>query len=369
MRRTPWRNLVLLLLLPLAACDWFGDDSDVARLDLTQSWQTSSPAQARVDAAQLETAVAEAGAIPRVQSLLVVRDGRIILEEYFHGNERETLNDVRSVTKSVVATLTAIALKEGFIGSLDETLGDHFPPSIAPLDSVRRSISIRHLLSMSSGFVWPEIGGPAYSDWIQSGDHVRYVLSRPLENMPGSDFTYNSGAVHLLGVLVEEAVGVPLEQFADQYLFGRIGIGVEQREWEILSDGYVNGGAGIDLRTRDLARLGQLYLQDGRSGKDRILPRGWVEEATQPKFEWRSDFGPLSGLCYGYLWWTEEGQEEYVYLAWGYGGQYIMVVPDKELVIVTTTYWRGLNQEAGGANQLEAAVLDIITSHILPAAR
>ena len=95
MRRTPWRNLVLLLLLPLAACDWFGDDSDAGRLDLTQSWQTSSPAQARVDAAQLETAVAEAGAIPRMQSLLVVRDGRIILEEYFHGNERETLNDVR----------------------------------------------------------------------------------------------------------------------------------------------------------------------------------------------------------------------------------------------------------------------------------
>jgi CubicO group peptidase (beta-lactamase class C family) len=358
---------VLLAVILFGGCDWFGDDSNARRVDLTQPWRVADPADVNVDPERLDSAVRRAESIPRVLSLLVVRRGRLILEEYFHGNERETLNDVRSVTKSVVSTLTAIALDEGFIRSLDETLGDHIHPHIAPLDSVRRSISIRHLLTMTSGFVWPEIGGNAYELWMRSENHVEYVLTRPIEHDPGTDFTYNSGAVHILGILLEQATGIPMEQFAEDYLFSRIGI--DRVEWEFLSEGYVNGGAGLDFRPRDMARLGQLYLQDGWSGGRRILSEGWIQEATRPKFEWRSAFGPLTELAYGYLWWTEEGQADYMYLAWGYGGQFVVVVPGKDLVVVTTTRWQSVSQEQGGANALEVQVLDIIMEEVVAAAR
>lgn len=226
---------VLLASTLFVGCDWFDTDSASGRVDLREPWRVSDPAAVDVDAGGLERAVARAEAIPRVLSLLVVRRGRLVLEEYFHGNERETLNDVRSVTKSIVSTLTAIAFRDGFIGSLDETLGDHLHPDIALLDSVRQGITIRHLLTMTSGFKWHEIGGDAYGLWMQSGNHVEYVVTRPIEYDPGTDFTYNSGAVHLLGVLLEEAVGMPLEVFAEEELFTRIGI--EHVEWEPLTGG------------------------------------------------------------------------------------------------------------------------------------
>jgi CubicO group peptidase (beta-lactamase class C family) len=132
-----------------------------------------------------------------------------------------------------------------------------------------------------------------------------------------------------------------------------------------MSDNSVNGGAGIDLRPRDLARLGQLYLQEGRSGNQRLLSREWVDLATSPAYGWSSRFGPIEDLSYGYLWWIDRDRD--AYLAWGYGGQIIYVAPARALVVVATTEWRGVSQD-GGANPLEAAVLDIIVNGIVPAA-
>ena len=135
-----------------------------------------------------------------------------------------------------------------------------------------------------------------------------------------------------------------------------------------MDDGYVNGGAGIDLRARDLARIGQLYLQDGVSGTRRILPEGWVAEATRPWFDWRGSFGSLDRYTYGQLWWVSESRPETAFLAWGYGGQFIYVVPALRLVIVATTEWRGLSSE-GGPGPLELAVLEVVIDGVHAAAR
>ena len=272
---------------------------------------------------------------------------------------------MRSVTKSVLSTLVGIALAEGFINSLDETLGDYLSSKFEFSDSGQAAITIRQLLTMAGGFQWDELTGNSYNTWITSGDHIRHILNQPLVNSPGTTFTYNSAAVHLLGVLLQEAVKMPLPEFADEYLFSKIAI--QKREWEILSGGYVNGGAGIDLLPRDLARLGQFYLQGGKSGDQQILPADWAAQASTPRFSWRSTFGALQKLTYGYLWWIEEGQER-AFFAWGYGGQYVYVVPAKELVVVITTNWRGLSQE-GGPQALEQAGLDIIINHVLPAVK
>lgn len=362
--RAHW--FVLSLIWLVAGCDFSSDTPAPASLDLTQPWVKAAPAAVGIAPAGLSAAVSAASAQPRMLSLLVVRDGMLVLEEYFHGNDADSLNDVRSVTKSIVSTLVGVALKEGFIGSLDETLGDHLQEQVELLSPGLQAISVRHLLTMTSGFEWDESGGPAYGNWIRAQDHVGHLLDQPLVHEAGTTFTYNSAAVHLLGVLLQEAVEMPLPDFADRYLFSKIGI--QRSRWEALTGGYVNAGAGLDLRPRDLARLGQLYLQAGQSGDTQVLPTDWVAAATTPRFTWRSDFGPLAAFTYGYLWWVEEGQAEPGFFAWGYGGQFIYVVPSLDLVVVATTNWRSLSLE-GGAAPLEQAVLDLILNHIVPAAR
>ena len=339
-------KLILGLLLNwfLTSCSSSPTEPEDSTLDLNTPWVEASPEDAGINPEGLSKAIEKAEANPRFLSLLVVRDGKLVQESYFNGNRRDILNDVRSVTKSVVSTLVGIALKEGFIGNLDETVGDYLPAHFEISNAMINTITIRDLLTMTGGFQWDEWTSNSYSTWITSGDHVQHVLNLLLVTSPGNSFTYNSGAVHLLGVLLQEAVKMPLPDFADQYLFNKIGI--QSKDWEDLSGGYVNGGSGIDLMPRDLARLGQLYLQNGKSGDQQILPEDWVAQATSPKFSWRFNYGALQNYTYGYLWWVVEGPET-AYLAWGFGGQFIYVVPSKALVVVATTNWRGVSQDGG----------------------
>ena len=361
----------LLMALVIASlfvlgCDGNGEN-DIALLDLSLPLETATTEEAGVNAAMLAEAEKKAAEIPRVVSMLTLKEGRIVQEAYFHGATASTLHDVRSVTKSIVSTMVGAMLEERLLEGLDETLGDHISEDVAALTSNTSSISIRHLLTMSSGFTWDETTSNSYSTWILSGDHIDHVLGLPFANPPGTSFTYNSGAVHLLGVLLEEATPQSLESLADSLLFQPLGI--TSLRWENLGEGYVNGGAGIDLRTRDLARLGQLYLQNGITGRQRLLTENWVLEATTPRFNLQVTNGPLQDIDYGYLWWIVQDQPERAYFAWGFGGQYIYVVPDLELVVVTTTAWQGVTQDEGGVVGLEEAVMDIVINDIVAAVR
>lgn len=354
---------IRVLCLVLAACDTAPGPSD-GPLDLAQPWVETTPESAGLDAPPVAAAVATFEAIPRARSLAVVRNGQLAVETYVHGADRETLHDVRSVTKTVVGMLTGIAIEQGDIASLDTPLGDLLGEEVASLTPAHAAITVGQLATMTSGLAWNELSSTSYSEWIRSGDHLQYVLDLPFENPPGTAFTYNSGAVHVLGVAVEEAVGEPLPAYADRVLFGPLGI--RQRTWESLSGGRVNGGAGLDLRTRDLARLGQLLLQDGRSGASSILPDGWVQHWSAPEQAWRGSFGPLTSYTYGHLVWSVDGPPSAV-LAWGYGGQFIYAAPALDLVVVATTEWRGVSAD-GGADPLEMAVLEVILD-IVDAAR
>lgn len=354
------KNKFLYFLLVSLFSIWGCSDSETPvelPINLQNEWTTGTLEE--VNIANLDDAVTAAQSIPRFTSLLVVRNGKLVLEEYFNGFYADSLHDVRSVTKSVLSTLVGIALDNGFISSLDETLEDYLPANEFALTETQKTITIRHLLSMSSGFQWDEWSSTSYNDWILSGDHTGYLLGLPNQYNPGDQFTYNSAAVHLLGVVLEKAVGMKLSTFADQYLFNKIG--VTNRKWEILSDNYANGGSGIDLRPRDLARLGQLILQEGKSGSQTIVSEEWVSDAITSKYSWTFNFGALRNYSYGYLWWTPPG----AILAWGYGGQFIYIVPAQELVIVTTINWHYLSTE-GGPSTTEMPALDIIINQILP---
>jgi len=330
-------------------------------LDLAQPWVAAAPVDVGMDAAGLGQAAARAATVPRFRGLLVARHGRLVLEEYFHGAGADTPFDVRSVTKSVVSALVGIALRENVFPDEDAPVAPYLEAAYA-LDDADRTVTLRHLLTMTSGFLWDD--GPDYNLWIASPDHVQYLLDRPHSHPAGAVFTYNSAAVHALGVAVQRAADEPLPDYARGRLFGPLAI--TNVSWEVLDRGTVNGGAGIHLLGRDLLKLGQLFLQGGWSGGRSVVPEAWVAEVSSPHFPWRDTHGAQQRVTYGMLWWVSDA-EPAAFFAWGYGGQFVYVVPSLALVAVTTTDWTNLTETTPEA--LAQECLGVIVQNVLPSAR
>ena len=324
------------------------------RVDLSGPWVEAPPAEVGLDASRLAAAAARAATIPRFRSLLVARHGRLAFERYFAGADAATLFDVRSVTKSVVSALTGIAIRDGVLPGPDAPVAGVLSPPYL-LDDASRGITVRHLLTMTSGFQWNEDDVSEYNLWIAADDHVQYLLDRPHASPPGVQFAYDSAAVHTLGVVLQRAAATPLPDYARDRLFAPLGIGTAG--WEPLDRGTVNGGSGIQLRGRDLLKLGQLYLQRGWSAERSLVPEGWVDETTRPRFTWRNDYGPQKSTTYGMLWWVSDASPA-AYFAWGYGGQFVYVVPVRDLTVVATTNWRSLTETTPSA--LAQEVLGVI---------
>lgn len=332
--------------------------------DLAAEWPVSTPAAEGLDAGEIRSAILRAKALPRILSLLVVRNGALVVEEYFNGNYRDSLNDVRSVTKSVLSTLIAAAAHRGIVPTLEAPLAQSLPvPHAGGLTPATGAITIRQLLTMSGGFRWDETGVAEYNAWVVAADPVGYLLARPLASPPGAAFTYNSAAVHLLSVALTAAIERPLEGFATEALFAPLGI--TRVRWEPLADGSPNGGSGIDLRPRDLAKIGALWLAGGSTGPVRVFDESYRDAAVTQSFGTWSN-AALSQYGYGYLWWVARTPHGDGFFAWGFGGQIIFVVPAKAMVVVVTTEWRGAGEAAG---QLSLNGLDLIVNGVLPAAR
>lgn len=347
----------------LLCCACGGDAAGPATIiDLAQPWTRATPAAAGMDSALTTRAVNAAASVSRVRALLVARRGRLVVEQYFGGADSTTLFDVRSVTKSIVSAVTGIALSRGRLPGLAATVGAYIgaPNTLDPGDS---ATTIAELLTMTSGYQWNETSGSDYNSWVTSPNRVQFLLDRAQAGPP-RPFTYNSAAVHLLGVLVQRAAGAPLPEFTDSVLFTPAGM--TSAVWEPLDSGTVNGGSGIALTGRDLLRYGQLLLQEGRSGDRQIIPADWVHAMTAPHFTWRQTVGPQRGVTYGYLWWVTDGPPVHAFFAWGYGGQFVYVAPDLDLVAIVTTQWTGLG---AAAPAIADSALAVIVEGVLPAAR
>ena len=322
----------------------------------------------------VERGLERAAANRRMRSLLVARNGRLVVEEYPDGvrgraRNRPPRRALGHQERGVGAYRdTGIALARGDLGSLDDPIADYLDALFPELDPDKGAITIRHLLTMTSGLEWDETGGfGSYIEWLRSDDPLRYLLDRPFATTPGETFNYNSGSTHLLGVVLEQATSMDLPALAASTLFDPIG--VSRSRWEPLADGSHNGGAGLDLRPRDLARFGQLFLQRGASGGRQIVPADWVDGSTDARFDWRFELGTLRGITYGHLWWVVPGAGEPLYFAWGHGGQYVVVVPERRLVVVATNDWLGVGEEEGGARRYERLTMDILVQDIIPAFR
>ena len=365
-RRHPAHQTAVIAVLALVSggCrDDFTGVPPAGSIDLASGWAVASPASVGLDPMALAQAGENADQIDRARSLLVIREGKLVYERYFRGAGPDVPADVRSVTKSVVSILAGIALRRGDLESLDDPITKYLPDDVFAVRPEHAQVTLRDLLTMAGGFAWDESAPTSYNDWATSLDPVTYLLDRPFESTPGSDFTYNSAGVHLLGAVLEQATGMTLPAFADLTLFRPLGIGT--REWEPLSGGRVNGGSGIDLLPRDLARIGQLLLQEGWSGTNSVVPPDYVADVVSGHWSRLGSFGPVRRVGYGYLWWLDV--ERQAYFAWGYGGQFIYVVPDLEMVVVATTLWQGVSEDIG-SSALARAMLSVIVDDVVGAA-
>lgn len=267
--------------------------------------------------------------LPHIRSVLIVRHGHRVFEEYYQGLDEDDLHQVASVTKSFTSALIGIALQEGYLETLNQRMIDFFP-EYATLDIDPRvsDITLGHLLTMTSGFRWND--SRAWT-WMDSEDWIAYALGRPIAHEPGQRFNYDTPSSHLLSGVITKETGMTALEFADEHLFGPLGI--SERQWPTDPQGYSAGGHAASFRTRDLAKLGYLYLNWGVWDGRQIVPAPYVEESTREQ----SEGGPPEGERYGYLWWITTVEGYAAYFAGGYGGQFIYIVPDQDIVVVITS--------------------------------
>ncbi len=361
------RKYVGILMIAGALLSCASNDSSIPPLfspiDVSSPWVVSTPEAENIG--DLSFIKGQAEASLRITSVTVVRNGRMVYEDFFKGFKKDSLHDVRSVTKSVVSLLTGLALEKAFIQSLDDPIEKYLTADEFKLTEIQKTITIRHLLNMSGGFEWNETNGNAYNEWALSKRPIEFLLEKPIVNNPGSVFNYNSAAVHLLGVIIAEAADMPLPVFANQFLFSKLGI--SSVAWEQADQNDVNGGSGIRLMPEDMARIGQLILQKGFSGGDQIVDETWIASITSPAFDWRRQYGVLSNYVYGGLWWVHDAELKAIF-AWGYAGQFIYIVPEKNLVIVVTTNWIQ-SSSVGAPFATEQEAFRLIINGILPKVR
>ena len=318
--------------------------------------------QSGYDSPKIETAFLHASQIGNIKSLVVNYKGNIIKEQYWHSGGADNLHDVRSVTKSVTGLLVGMAIDKGFINSVDDPIKKYLEPLVENFPSDKEGILIKHLLSMSSGIQWEElISVSGYNNWVSSSNQVQYLLNTPMANQPGTVFTYNSAALHLLSVIVTKATGMSTKQFAEQYLFGPLGI--TERVWETDHQGFYNGGAGLQISPHDMIKIGELILGRGEYKGKRIVASDWIDKSTQFKIS-VGNSQPYSS-SYGYCWWLgQTGNISYAF-ANGWGGQFIVVVPSLNLVVTATNQWSGVGTTT--ANTQWYSTISTIMEQVIPA--
>ena len=280
-------------------------------------------------AASLEAAAKAASELPRLRSLLVSHKGSLVLERYYNGARASQLANIKSASKSVIAALVGIAVSKGLIKSVDQPIAGYFPELAKDPDGRKREITIDDLLTMRSGLA--STSGREYGAWVRSKNWVRYVLAQPLTDEPGTRVEYSTGTSHLLSAILTKATKMSTWQFAQEELAKPLGFTLAK--WPQDPQGIYFGGNEMLMTPRQMIRFGVLYENNGRIGDRQLIAKSWVDKASVGvgRSRWGSD------REYGSGFWIREFAGHKSYYAWGYGGQFIFVIPDLDLVMVTTS--------------------------------
>ncbi|MCL2110511.1 beta-lactamase family protein [Microgenomates group bacterium] len=294
------------------------------------SWQWDTPENQGVDRAALER-WHEAAKEVDIFSTVIVRNGVIVDEYYKEGYDENSVFRFASCTKSISGVLIGIAIDQGLISDVGAKLEEFMPQLSGPEQEDKREITVEHLLTHTSGIYWNEWGGGDYFRQLsQSENWVEFVLGQRMAAESGTVFNYTTGGSHLLGAVIQAAVGMKASEFGKEYLFEPLGM--ESVVWREDPQGITDGGNGISMTARDAAKLGQLYLNGGKWKDKQIISEEWVRASTK-----RQAAGSAGTGEYGYSWWLKSFGGYETYYAMGHGGQYILVIPELETVVVMTS--------------------------------
>ena len=340
---------VILILSMLVGCGPSGPSTkDLEAVEYTplpgDDWKVSTPAGQGLDPMLVAELYYNAAELETIYSLLVIKNGYLIAEDYFNEGSVDQKARLQSVTKSYTSALVGIALEHGYLSSVDQKMMDFFPEVAGQINDPRKEqITIRHLLQMRAGYPWEETD-PALWDGLLSGYYVPLIEGFPLITDPGTEFHYSNLTSNWLGIIVDRATGTNLKAYAEENLF--LPIGVEAGDWGTDAEGHNNGCGDLHFTARDMAKFGLLYLNDGEYGGNQVVPADWVRESLQ---RYSEDINATGGfpanwglsfkdIGYGYQWWSARVGKHHFDLAWGHGGQLIILLDELDMVIVTTTY-------------------------------
>ena len=322
-------------------------------------WQVSTPDAVGMNQETLDSAYITAEQLGFVDGLLVIKNSKLVAEQYYNGYDQNTEHQIWSDTKSFLSALTGIAIHDGLIESVDNKIMDYFPEYIYNgIDPRFFDISIKNLLTMRMGIDKEEnnlIPVLSTNDWIKE------TFQLPLLYNPGARFSYNSLETHLLSAIITRVSGLTALEYSESYLTGPMGIKIIS--WTHDPLGYNIGGYDIYMKPRDMAVLGYLYLNEGRINNTQIVQKEWIESSLTETWEVDgSVWGVLTDYNYGYLWWLGKMNGYNLFMAMGMGGQYIIVFPDLDLIVVTTA-----NEDISWDNQQELPILELVSKYILKA--
>jgi CubicO group peptidase (beta-lactamase class C family) len=350
------RALVLTISLPLASgCAGrlnepppIKTDDGLAYWPTDTGWRSARPQDVGMDRTRIEALVAgiRRGDVRSLHSLVVVRHGYLVTEQYFNGSSRADIHTLQSVSKSVTSLLVGIALDQQKLGSVDESFLAQFPEytDLQNVDDRKRAMTIRQVLTMTSGldfFEQPYPGSPLEQLNQSRNDWLRLILDRPMNDAPGGHWQYNSGAVIALGGMLFNRTALAADEFARRNLFEPIGISTF-RWFKGSPNGLPHMGGGLDLRAVDLARIGYLVLRHGRWNDRQVVSEQWLAQSTLRAVT-PMQFFPRQA-DYGYLWWLfplngqigSSSGHAYVITGSGAMGQWLFIEPRSDLVVVVT---------------------------------
>jgi CubicO group peptidase (beta-lactamase class C family) len=343
--------------------------------------RTASMADVGIDSVvidKIDTAIRN-GTYPNIHSLLIVRNNVLVYERYWSGKDerwgndlgitihaKDSLHDIRSISKSIVSACVGIALQQGKIKSIEQKIFDFFPEYAKQDTGLKSSLTIKHLLTMSSGLTWNEevpYDNPENSEirMIRSPNPVEYVLSQPMDFPPGKVWKYNGGTTQLLAAIIEKTTGKKVDEFAKEYLFQPLGL--TMFEWiKYPGTDMPAAASGLRLRSRDLLKFGLLYNNHGMWKDKQVIPEKWVVESFQSHVE-RPE-GRRKGGSYGYQFWlwqdTISRKPTFIVACVGNGDQRIFFDKTRNLLVVVT---------AGNYNKwnIEKNAYSLLKDYIYPA--
>ncbi len=329
------------------------------------AWEISSPGEQGMDPHMLDSALILASEYGFVDGMLIIRNGRIVAEDYYNGFTKDRPHNIMSVSKSMLSAITGLVLFGPYGLDLEDRMLDYFPQYWSgDLDPRKQDITIEHLLTMRMG-----IEGEAYNNYsvyaelYSTENWIKSTIEYPLIYDPGEGMRYNTFITHLLSGVITEVTGRGTDEFAEEFLFSPMGIDVDY--WEKDPQGICFGGNTMQVTPREMAVLGLLYLQKGKLRGEQIIPGAWVEQSLSPSsdFTHPNEWGSWTNYNYASLWWLGQFAGHDSFMGYGYGGQFVIVFPALDLIVVTTA-WNDVPPETTDIQ--EWAIFDLVVRYILP---